>query len=36
MVLIALIMIIKSAISMIFAHSEEVKLKEQKDTILWT
>ncbi|MCD5382965.1 hypothetical protein LR002_02480 [Candidatus Gracilibacteria bacterium] len=35
-ILIALVMMIKSAVSMIFAHDSEVKLKEQKDTILWT
>lgn len=35
-VLLALFMIIKSAVSMIFAHDEEVKLWEQKKTILWT
>lgn len=35
-VLLALVMIIKSAVSMIFSHDEELKLAEQKKTILWT
>lgn len=35
-ILLALVMMIKSAVLMIFAHSEETKLEEQKNTILWT
>ena len=35
-ILLALVMMIKSAVQMIFAHDEAVKLEEQKKTILWT
>jgi hypothetical protein len=35
-ILFALVMMIKSAIQMIFANTEELKLEEQKKTILWT
>ena len=35
-ILLALVMMIKSAVTMIFSQDEEVKLWEQKKTILWT
>ena len=35
-VLLALVMMMKSAVQMIFTHDEAVKLEEQKKTILWT